>query len=89
MGLPGLDMFRLFITRLLSGRHPFKPDTNHIHHLVSSYFSKNISFVIILTYILISIYLYLNIENKLIYIIFYLLAYIFVITFLVKLKKKN
>lgn len=89
MGLPGLDMFRLFITRLLSGSHPFKPDTNHIHHLVSSYFSKNISFIIILTYILISIYIYLNIENKLIYITFYILAYIFIITYLIKLKKKN
>tara|TARA_X000000950_G_scaffold247616_1_gene306023 strand:- start:7360 stop:8373 length:1014 start_codon:yes stop_codon:yes gene_type:complete len=89
MGLPGLDMFRLFITRLLSGKHPFKGDANHIHHLFSNYFSKNISFIIILIYILISIFIYLNIENKLIYIILYILAYIAMITFLIKFKKKN
>ena len=89
MGLPGLDMFRLFITRLLSGKHPFKGDTNHIHHLFSNYFSKNISFIIILIYILISIFIYLNIENKLIYIISYILAYVGMVTFLIKFKKKN
>ena len=32
--VPGLDMLRLFISRLLHGKNPFKPDYNHIHHLL-------------------------------------------------------
>ena len=34
LSFPGLDMFRLFIFRLASGKNPFSPDTNHIHHLI-------------------------------------------------------
>lgn len=30
--IPFLDMFRLIIKRLISGKHPFNGDTNHIHH---------------------------------------------------------
>ena len=32
--VPGLDMLRLFIKRLLNGKNPFKADYNHIHHLL-------------------------------------------------------
>ena len=31
---PGLDMFRLFIQRLLKKKNPFKADMSHIHHLL-------------------------------------------------------
>ena len=34
MLLPGLDLIRLFVTRLIKKRHPFSPDTNHIHHIL-------------------------------------------------------
>ena len=32
--LPIYDTFRVFITRMLKGQSPFKPDRNHIHHLL-------------------------------------------------------
>ena len=39
MFLPGLDMFRLFLMRLYKKKNPFKPDTNHIHHLINKKYS--------------------------------------------------
>ena len=32
--LPGLDMFRLFVERILKKKHPFKADNLHLHHLL-------------------------------------------------------
>ena len=34
MMLPGVDMFRLFLYRIIRGRNPFSPDNEHIHHLL-------------------------------------------------------
>jgi UDP-N-acetylmuramyl pentapeptide phosphotransferase/UDP-N-acetylglucosamine-1-phosphate transferase len=34
MCIPGLDMFRLFITRIMKKKNPFKKDLFHIHHLI-------------------------------------------------------
>ena len=38
MLIPGLDLFRLSIVRIMSGRHPFSADRNHLHHYVTRYF---------------------------------------------------
>ena len=38
---PGLDMFRLFIERILKKKHPFYPDRNHIHHLIYNRFKNH------------------------------------------------
>ena len=41
MMLPGIDMLRLFIFRILNKKNPFSPDKNHIHHLLlEKLFSK-------------------------------------------------
>ena len=88
MALPGLDMFRLFLIRLISGKHPFKPDTKHIHHLLNAYFSKINTFLIILVGIFFSIVFYYLIGNKFIYIILYILSYIVLVSFLT-IKKNN
>jgi UDP-GlcNAc:undecaprenyl-phosphate/decaprenyl-phosphate GlcNAc-1-phosphate transferase len=42
MILPGLDMLRLFIIRILSKKNPFYPDQNHIHHLLLNHKKNNI-----------------------------------------------
>ena len=89
MAIPGLDMFRLFIARLISGKHPFKPDTNHIHHLIADYFSKMVAFLTILIFIILSILFYYYFQNKLNYIICYIIGYTIIITYLLKLKKKK
>jgi UDP-GlcNAc:undecaprenyl-phosphate/decaprenyl-phosphate GlcNAc-1-phosphate transferase len=34
MFVPGIDLMRLFITRILKGSHPFKADRNHLHHIL-------------------------------------------------------
>jgi UDP-GlcNAc:undecaprenyl-phosphate GlcNAc-1-phosphate transferase len=34
MQVPGLDLLRLAIQRILNKKHPFRPDKNHIHHLL-------------------------------------------------------
>ena len=38
--LPGIDMFRLFIERLINKQNPFKPDRNHFHHLLQKKISN-------------------------------------------------
>jgi UDP-GlcNAc:undecaprenyl-phosphate/decaprenyl-phosphate GlcNAc-1-phosphate transferase len=32
--IPGIDMLRVFILRLLKKKNPFTPDRNHLHHLL-------------------------------------------------------
>lgn len=39
--LPGIDMARLFIQRLLNKKNPFKADSNHFHHLLLKKFSPS------------------------------------------------
>lgn len=42
--IPALDMLRLFISRIIEKKHPFKGDLNHLHHKVDNYFrNKNIA----------------------------------------------
>jgi UDP-GlcNAc:undecaprenyl-phosphate GlcNAc-1-phosphate transferase len=54
MIVPGFDMFRLFVQRILKKRNPFKGDLNHFHHLVKKNYGyffavvTNIFFVITL-----------------------------------------
>ena len=39
MIIPGIDLIRLFITRIIKGQNPFTPDRNHLHHIISAKFS--------------------------------------------------
>jgi UDP-GlcNAc:undecaprenyl-phosphate GlcNAc-1-phosphate transferase len=76
MFLPGIDMFRLFVERLINRQNPFVADSSHIHHLFIKKFSeKKLFFFNILLYSL-PIILSYKINNLLliaILIIFYLL----------------
>jgi UDP-GlcNAc:undecaprenyl-phosphate GlcNAc-1-phosphate transferase len=76
MFLPGIDMFRLFVERLIKRQSPFIADSSHIHHLFIKKFSeKNLFFFNILVYSF-PIILSYSINNLLlivILIIFYLL----------------
>lgn len=40
--IPGLDMLRVFIIRILSKKNPFNPDRNHFHHILKKIFNNNI-----------------------------------------------
>ena len=45
--LPILDLLRLFVLRLSSGKSPFEPDKNHLHHLLLKKFSYNKTIIIL------------------------------------------
>tara|TARA_B110000008_G_scaffold189364_1_gene188145 strand:+ start:569 stop:1324 length:756 start_codon:yes stop_codon:yes gene_type:complete len=63
MILPGIDMLRLFFKRIVNKKNPFKPDRNHIHHILEKHigFKKTIFLIIFLNYsILFSIILNIN-----------------------------
>ena len=40
MFLPGIDMFRLFVERLINKKNPFIADSSHVHHLFIKKFSE-------------------------------------------------
>ena len=41
--LPGLDMFRIFIERLINKQNPFSGDKQHLHHYLIKKYSLKIS----------------------------------------------
>ena len=47
MLIPGLDMLRLFISRIIKGLNPFYPDRNHIHHLLVKKFGDKLTLIIL------------------------------------------
>lgn len=77
--LPGIDMLRLFIERLLNRKNPFKGDTNHYHHIllrdIKFFKTTVITIIIILTNIF---FLFHDIE-KIYIIILNLFLYFFII----------
>lgn len=84
MGLPGLELFRLFIFRIAKGKHPFKGDTNHLHHFLLKKFSSNLTFLFIFTFILTSIITFNYIDNKISFLLIYCVIYVFTIFYLKK-----
>ena len=45
--IPAIDMLRLFISRIICRKHPFKGDLNHLHHKVDNYIkNKNLTVLI-------------------------------------------
>lgn len=85
--LPGIDMIRLAIVRLLNNKNPFQGDNNHIHHLLIKKFKYKKSMAIISSMIFIPIVLYNFLKvNPLILIIFLLLLYLVILFFC---SKKN
>lgn len=76
LSFPGLDMLRLFLLRIFNGKHPFSPDTNHIHHLIKSKYNSLYAFFMIQIIIITNILLYYTLENKLISIFVSIFSYI-------------
>ena len=84
MSIPGLDMFRLFIQRLLNKQNPFNPDRKHLHHQIKDFLKNDTkSLIFFTTLILISIiFIFLFDVNYIIGIFSICLIYIIVITYL-------
>ena len=84
MLVPGIDMFRLFMFRILNKKNPFTADENHIHHILFRIFKNNglVQLVILLMSIF-SIIIY-YISDNLIYSILFL---VIIFTYLAKKDK--
>ena len=86
MALPGLELFRLFLFRVAKGKHPFKADTDHLHHLLLRNFSSEKTFLIIFLFIFLTIIFYNFTQYKILFITLYCILYIIVIFYLKKRK---
>jgi UDP-GlcNAc:undecaprenyl-phosphate GlcNAc-1-phosphate transferase len=77
MVIPGIDMFRLFVERIIYKKNPFKGDNNHIHHLFINKFGtiKSIFFIqlLIITPIILSYFLNLLILNLITIVLYFLI----------------
>ena len=74
--IPGVDMFRMFLERILKNLNPFSPSLNHFHHKLSAKFGTHIALIIYLSLILIP---------NLMYFIVHQVEYLILITFLIYL----
>ncbi len=74
--IPGVDMFRMFLERILKNINPFSPSLNHFHHKLSAKFGTNIALFIYLSLILIP---------NLMYFLVHQVEYLILITFLIYL----
>ena len=83
--IPGIDMLRLFLTRIYMGKNPFKPDKNHLHHKLLSCFGNFKSLIIYNSMIIVPWLLYLFSTSMLPYLIFIVL--IIYCTMIVKINK--
>ncbi len=92
--IPGFDMFRLFLERILKNKNPFEADNNHLHHFLIKILSLRetlfIYFLLVISPIIVSNYFNLN---KLLVIIIsgilYLLLLIILKNFLSKTKNNK
>ena len=86
LSFPGIDMFRLFLSRIIKGKHPFIADRNHMHHLISIKLGHISVVFIIQGIIIINFLLYYFLPNKIISILFIVLLYL---SLLLIFKKKS
>lgn len=81
--IPGLDMFRLFIVRLLNKKNPMLGDKNHFHHVLLKKYGLKNTLVIYLILINFPIYSYFFFQNYLI-----ILTCLVIITYAFLIKNK-
>ena len=79
--LPGIDMMRLFIFRIISGKNPFKPDRNHFHHYLIERYSLIKSLVIYSFLVLVPILISIFIHKDYLIILIFLCIYFYLIYF--------
>ncbi len=80
MLIPGIDMIRLTFSRIYNGKHPFKADNQHIHHIMAKKFSELEIFLINYNLIIIPNILAYIFERYFLFIIITIIIYIFIIT---------
>lgn len=79
--IPGFDLLRLCIMRVIKKKHPFKGDRKHLHHLLLNFFSEEkVIFIIFLLYLCPIVLLFIF-QNNLIPIFFGIISYSVLFTF--------
>jgi UDP-GlcNAc:undecaprenyl-phosphate/decaprenyl-phosphate GlcNAc-1-phosphate transferase len=85
--IPGLDMFRLFLERILNKKNPFKPDRNHFHHLLKKKFNDKKTLVIYLCFVCVGpVFFQLMIINVLMLILIITISFYYITYCLKKIK---
>jgi UDP-GlcNAc:undecaprenyl-phosphate GlcNAc-1-phosphate transferase len=90
MLIPGLDMLRVAVFRIIHKKHPFSSDKNHIHYLMLSKFKFYQTFIIIQLLIILPVVLDIFFKNK--FTIFFIIISIIIyssIIYLLTSKKLN
>jgi UDP-GlcNAc:undecaprenyl-phosphate GlcNAc-1-phosphate transferase len=64
MCIPGYDLLRLAFVRLLKKKHPFYPDRDHAHHLISDIYGDKTAFLVIFILILVINFINLFFESS-------------------------
>jgi UDP-GlcNAc:undecaprenyl-phosphate GlcNAc-1-phosphate transferase len=64
MCIPGYELLRLAFVRLLKKKHPFYPDRDHMHHLISDIYGEKTAFLVIFILILIINFINLFFESS-------------------------
>jgi UDP-GlcNAc:undecaprenyl-phosphate GlcNAc-1-phosphate transferase len=89
MLVPGLDLIRLFVIRILNHKHPFKGDNNHIHHILLRVIGLYKSLLLLFLLILIPNILSIIYGGTLYLILVSILIYSLLIFFFNSYKKNN
>lgn len=79
--LPGIDMLRLFLSRIKNKQNPLIGDRRHLHHFLFKRLNKEkTTFLYFLLFITPIFFLYFKILSEIYIIIFFLIIYIFIIS---------
>jgi UDP-GlcNAc:undecaprenyl-phosphate GlcNAc-1-phosphate transferase len=79
MMIPGIDLLRLAIFRLVKGKHPFSADRNHLHHLLLNNFGFNKTIIILNLMTTIPYFIFIFFGHIIYLIIFSFLTYTYLI----------
>jgi UDP-GlcNAc:undecaprenyl-phosphate GlcNAc-1-phosphate transferase len=79
MMIPGIDLLRLAIFRLIKGKHPFSADRNHLHHLLLNNFGLNKTIIILNLMTTIPYFIFIFFGHIIYLIIFSFLTYAYLI----------
>ena len=79
MMIPGIDMLRMFIIRVINKKNPFRPDKNHLHHLLLTKFKYFKTIIIINLMIISPIFICFTGVSNILNIILFIIIYSYLI----------
>jgi len=88
MFLPGVDMFRLFVQRILAKKNPFLGDREHLHHYLLKIYGYNYAIFLTLGIAILPSLLNFFFDSRFL-ILFFIIFYLFLFIFLKKKINKS